>query len=129
MRYRDREVSRGQIMKIIVSLWGSTTRAVRESYFWFLWPHCVACGILVPQPGTKPAPPAVEAQSLNHWTTREVPRVTLGEQGSDVIRAAGEKEKITLGLGRRQSKTEREHETGEEDTAESACKTESGPRK
>ena len=40
--------------------------------FWF-WPHCMACGILVPWPGIKPAPLALEAQSLNHWTTREVP--------------------------------------------------------
>ena len=31
------------------------------------------CGILVPQPGIKPMPPAVEVWSLNHWTTREVP--------------------------------------------------------
>ena len=28
---------------------------------------------LVPQPGIVPVPPAVEAQSLNCWTTREVP--------------------------------------------------------
>ena len=34
--------------------------------------HHVACGILVPQPGIKPAPPALEVGSLNHWTTREV---------------------------------------------------------
>ena len=32
-----------------------------------------ACGILVPQPGIEPAPPALWAWSLNHWTTREVP--------------------------------------------------------
>ena len=32
-----------------------------------------ACGILVPQPGITPAPAAMEAWSLNHWTTREVP--------------------------------------------------------
>ena len=30
---------------------------------------------LVPLPGIKPISPAVEAQSLNHWTTREVPTV------------------------------------------------------
>ena len=41
--------------------------------FFFFWPRYVACGILVPQPGIKPVPPAVEARSLNHWTTREVP--------------------------------------------------------
>ena len=34
---------------------------------------CAACGILVPQPGIESSPPALEAQSLNHWTTREVP--------------------------------------------------------
>ena len=42
------------------------------TFFFFFF--CVACGILVPQPGTKPAPPALEAQSFKHWTTREVPR-------------------------------------------------------
>ena len=26
-----------------------------------------------PQPGIEPMPPAVEAWSLNHWITREVP--------------------------------------------------------
>ena len=42
-------------------------------FFFFFWLHCAAFGILVPQQGIEPAPPAVEAQSLNHWTTREVP--------------------------------------------------------
>ena len=41
----------------------------------FLWPCCEACGILIPQLVVKPMPSAVEAQSLNHWTTREVPEV------------------------------------------------------
>ena len=35
----------------------------------------VACGILVPQPGIKPVPPAVKAWSLNHWTAKEVPKI------------------------------------------------------
>ena len=35
-------------------------------------PHYAACGILVPLPGIELMPPAVEAQSLNHWATREV---------------------------------------------------------
>ena len=30
------------------------------------------CGILVPWPGIKPAPVALEAWGLNHWTAREV---------------------------------------------------------
>ena len=36
-------------------------------------PRFAACGILLPQPGIKPMPFALEAQGLNHWTTREVP--------------------------------------------------------
>ena len=42
-------------------------------YLLFFWPHRAACGILVPRPGIKPVPSAVEAQSPNHWTTREFP--------------------------------------------------------
>ena len=38
----------------------------------FFWLCPRACGILVPGPGIEPLPPAVEAWSLNHWTTREV---------------------------------------------------------
>ena len=37
------------------------------------WPRYGACGILVPQPGIEPMSPAMEAQSLNYWITREVP--------------------------------------------------------
>ena len=40
--------------------------------FCFFWPYHTAGGILVPQPGIKTAPPALEVQSLNHWTIREV---------------------------------------------------------
>ena len=37
--------------------------------------QALSCGMwdLVPWPGSKPRPPASEAQSPNHWTTREVP--------------------------------------------------------
>ena len=41
--------------------------------FLFLWLHHVACRILVPWPGVEPGHPAVEAQSPNLWTTRELP--------------------------------------------------------
>ena len=36
---------------------------------------CAACGMLAPQPAIDPVPPALEVQSPNHWTTREVPRL------------------------------------------------------
>ena len=39
----------------------------------FFWLCHLACGILVPQPGTEPVTPALEVWSLNHWTAREVP--------------------------------------------------------
>ena len=53
----------------------------RPDFYFFLsfkkllisWPCHVACGILVTQPGIEPMPPEVEGQSLNRWTTMEVP--------------------------------------------------------
>lgn len=33
---------------------------------YFLWPHSMPCGILVPKSGMEPMPPAMEAQNLNH---------------------------------------------------------------
>ena len=41
----------------------------RSLIFFFFWPPCLACGILVPRPGIEPTPPAVEAR-----TSRKVPR-------------------------------------------------------
>ena len=41
--------------------------------FFFFWLHLVARGILIPQARIEPVPPALEAQSLNHWRAREVP--------------------------------------------------------
>ena len=41
--------------------------------FFFVWPCCVACIILIPWPGMEPMSPALESQSLNHWTIREAP--------------------------------------------------------
>ena len=37
------------------------------------WPHCTACGILVPWPGIEFRPSVVKAWSPNPWTTREFP--------------------------------------------------------
>ena len=42
-------------------------------FFFFFWSRCTACGILVPQPGIELMPPAMEAWSPNHWTTKEFP--------------------------------------------------------
>ena len=44
---------------------------------YFFWPHHRACGILVPQQGIEPMPPAFEGQSVNQWTTREVLVITF----------------------------------------------------
>ena len=41
----------------------------------FFWPHLVAHGTLVLCPGIKPLLLALEAQNLNCWTTREVPKL------------------------------------------------------
>ena len=49
----------------------------------FFWP---ACGILVPRPGIEPTPTSLEAWSLNHWTTREVPKGTSLESGLNILK-------------------------------------------
>ena len=46
---------------------------LRTLSFFFFWPHWITCGILLPQQGIEPA---LEAQSLNHWTTRGVPELS-----------------------------------------------------
>ena len=38
-----------------------------------------ACGILIPWPGVEPVSPALEVQSLNHWTAREIPHLFFSE--------------------------------------------------
>ena len=48
----------------------------------FFWLHSRACGILLPRPRIEPMPPAVEAQILNHWTTREGPGLTISYKTS-----------------------------------------------
>ena len=49
------------------------------SYFIFFGggAHPAACRILVPRLGVQPVSPELEAQSLNHWTTREVPLISF----------------------------------------------------
>ena len=46
-------------------------------FFWFVWfcffDGATALRILVPWPEIESVSPAVEVQSLNHWTAREVP--------------------------------------------------------
>ena len=57
-------------------------------FSFFFWWHSVACRILVPQPGIEPSPPAVEAQSLNYWTAREVPnKLNLNWQAQEFLDA------------------------------------------
>ena len=56
--------------KMLVPLFSSFTIIIFWFYFFIYFsPHSEACGILVCWPGIKPTPPALEAWSLNHWTT------------------------------------------------------------
>ena len=41
------------------------------------WPHCMACGIFVPQLGIETGSLALEAQNPNYWITREFLRVGI----------------------------------------------------
>lgn len=55
-------------------IWEFCSRSIKHQNFFFFchgtW-H-IGCGILVPEPGIKPVPPAVEAQNPDYQTTREV---------------------------------------------------------
>ena len=53
-------------------------------FIWLLQVLVAECGIfscstwdLVPWPGIEPGPPALGAQSLSHWTTREIPEFRI----------------------------------------------------
>ena len=48
-------------------------------HYFFFWPYPKAWNILIPWSGIEPASPAVEVQSLNCWTAREVPVIFLLE--------------------------------------------------
>ena len=81
-------------LRVRVRLWKNTSDATPSARFWsrllfllfFLtcvfyfifkiftfWPRYAAYRILVPWPGIRPTPPALEAWSLNHWTAWEGP--------------------------------------------------------
>ena len=47
----------------------------KEAVFFFPFLGLCPLWILVPQPGIRPMPLAVEAWNLNHWTARNVPRI------------------------------------------------------
>ena len=79
--------------------------ALLFSHVWFfvtLWTaeRRAAYGILVAWPGIKPMPPAVESQSLNHWTARGVSRNSLNQRDKKyALRCShytGEKEKKNI---------------------------------
>ena len=44
------------------------------------WPHHMASGILVPQPGIKPAPSALEARGFNHRVAGAYEGIYFGKQ-------------------------------------------------
>ena len=54
------------------------------SFFFFLLCF-TACGILVPRPGIECAPSAVNEQTPNHWTTRELPMLCSHELFSYIL--------------------------------------------
>ena len=60
----------------------------RQYKSWLLFFLPVARAILVLKPGMEPMPPESEAQRLNHWSTREVPKswlLTVSFPGGAVV--------------------------------------------
>ena len=66
--------------------------------FLFLFFFCMACGILVPQPGIRPMPPALEAWSPDHWTTREVLSPDLSGHNSCITSLYLQLKSVSRGL-------------------------------
>ena len=52
----------------------ATVKAQEKGFCFVLLLCHAACGILVPQSAIKSMPTTLEVQSLNHWTTRQVPK-------------------------------------------------------
>ena len=52
-------------------LWDQEQDKNIHSHLFFFLLCCATCRILISWSGIKPVPPAVEAQSLNHWTARK----------------------------------------------------------
>ena len=68
-------------------------------FFFFFWLHLAACRILVPPPGIKPVPLAVEACSLNCWTTREVPENDFYPYSKCSLKGMTEKKSDEIQIG------------------------------
>ena len=56
-------------MQFLTCIFFYYTERIVQTITFFFFGH-VACEVFVP----RPAPPALEARSLNHWTTKEVPQ-------------------------------------------------------
>ena len=78
------------------SLSASMPQASRTGLDFFSTMLCVACGVLAPQPGVEPMPPALEVQSPNHWTTREVPGLDFEQILIRSLLTSGEKGKAVF---------------------------------
>ena len=50
------------------------SKAFLNFFFFYNWSYLEACGACIPRPEIQPMLSAVEALSLNHWTTRETPQ-------------------------------------------------------
>ena len=57
--------------------------------FYFVFFGHISCGILAPRPGIEPVSLALEPQSLNHWTDREVPRHSFNGWTHRLVRTYG----------------------------------------
>ena len=79
-RYAVASVSNIRIIKIFKELkWYHFKSWSRFSFlsflFFFFLLQCIACGIVVPWPGNKPRPSAVEAQNPSHWPPGKSPHI------------------------------------------------------
>ena len=61
------------------SFWRRWYLNLEKWCFFFFLLHHSACGTLILWPGVKPAPPGLEAWSINYWINRQVPWILQNE--------------------------------------------------
>ena len=68
----DRDYVPGTVVKHQHAL-SYLIHTLSEEETFFFRQHCTAYGVLVPRSRVEAPSPAVEVQSLNHWTVRQAP--------------------------------------------------------
>ena len=77
--------SKNDLHMFVVSRYTEVFSARVFTSILFFWPSHMACGILVPWPGIKHVPPALEGWSVIYWVAREVLYLVLDQELNEIL--------------------------------------------